>query len=220
MDLAEQVVETAGQPCTVRIGVVLAINPTVRVDIQGAVILPESVGVLGSYVAAVGDTVAVLGQAVEGDDTSASTWLILGPTTASSAGALSHAGRQIMAAAQVENAGVFINMTGLTFPFVKRRDGSLIHARMAGASFASVAANGGEFSARILDAAGAQVAEQVIASMFYNAALTHGSWSGFDDIPNIPAGAYTIQARFRRYVGAAAIQTDNNDRLSLYFDEV
>lgn len=218
MDLAGAVVTSAGQPAITRVARITAVDP-IKVELDEVPLDPAAVGCVSSYVPRAGDTVALVGQAVDGSGTSASSWLIVGASVNSGSGAFSHNGIQIMASVQSENLGVFTDITGLTFPFTKRRNGSLIHARLAGSSFASAIGGGGEYTARIL-ADGVQVAEEVLASFFYNLANNHGSWMGFDDIPNIPAGSYTIQGRFRRYTGGGAIQFDNNDRLSLYFDEV
>jgi hypothetical protein len=220
-DLATAVTAAAGQPVTSRVGTVLAVNP-IQVDMGGTILDAAVVGCASSYLPRTGDTVVLIGQAVEGGDTSGSTWMITAACVNSGSGAFSHNGIQAMAQVQSEGAGVFTNMTGITFPFTKRRAGSLIHGRIAGASFSSVAAAGGEFAARVtVTATGVQVALKVLGSMFYNAALTHGGWAGFDDIPNIAAGSYTVQAQFRKYIGGVGnIQTDQNDRISLFFDEV
>jgi hypothetical protein len=217
--LAAGISEAAGQPLTSRVGTIMGVSPLL-VDIGGSALNPAVVGCVSSYIPRVGDTVVLLGQAVEGADSFASSWTIVGANSNVAASLQSHAGLQIMASAQFENAGTFTNVTGLTFAFTKRRAGSLIHGRVAGSGFSSVGANGIEMSARILDAAGSAVAEEVLGSFFFNDALKHHSWSGFDDIPAVPAGVYTVQARFRRYTGAGAVQFDTNDRLSLYFDEV
>jgi hypothetical protein len=220
MDLADAVVDAAGQPLTSRVGTILAVNP-IQVDLAGTILNPAVVGCVSSYLPRTGDTVTLVGQAVEGADSSGSTWMIVGASVNSGSGAFSHNGIQVMAGIQSEGAGVFTNMTGVLFPFTKRRPGSLIHGRMGGSAFSSVIGAGGEFAARILNAAGVQVALKVLASQFYNASLNHGAWVGFDDIPNIAAGSYTVQGQFRKYVGGAGnIQVDNNDRISLYFDEV
>lgn len=219
-DLADAVVETAGQPLTSRVGTIEAVTPTIRVNMGGTILNPAVVGCASSYLPRVGDTVALVGQAIEGAESSGSTWMIVGACVNSGSGAFSHNGIQVMASVQSNNTGVFANIAGLLFPYTKRRAPSLIHARIAGSAFSTVAAAGGEFTARILDAAGAAVAEQVIGSHFWNPAVTHLGWSGMADIPNVPAGTYTVQGRFRLYVGASAISFDTNDRLSLFFDEV
>lgn len=218
-DLAGAVTAAAGQPLTSRVGTIVSVNP-IQVDMGGTILEPAVVGCASSYLPRAGDTVVLLGQSVEGGDTSGATWMIVSSVGNIATAGGGRGGDQVMASVQSEGAGVFTTITGLTFPFTKRRTGSLIHARFAGSSFASATGLGGEFTARILSGA-VQVAEQVIASSFYNAALTHGGWTGFDDIPNVPAGSYTITARFRKYVGGAGnIQFDTNDRLSLYLDEV
>lgn len=218
-DLAVAVDQAAGQAATVRIGTITSVAP-LRIDLGGTSLLTESVGCVSSYIPRLGDTVVLVGQSVQGADTSGSTWLIVGACSNSGSSQFSHNGIQILASAQSEGAGVLTNVTGLVFPFTKRRSGSLLHGRIAGAAFASTIGGECEFTARILDAAGVQVGEKVLASFFYNAAGTHASWSGFDDIPAIPAGAYTVQGRFRRSAGPGSISINDDDRLSLYFDEV
>jgi hypothetical protein len=221
-DLADAVVETAGQPLTSRVGTIEEVNP-IRVNMGGTILDPAVVGCASSYLPRIGDTVVLVGQAVDGAESSGSTWMIVAACVNSGSGEFSHNGIQIMGAVQSNNTGVFVDITGLLFPFTKRRSGSLIHAKMAVSAYANAAAAGGEFSARILDySSGAAVAvsEMVLASHFWNAALTHLGFAGFNDIPNVPAGSYMVQGRFRLYVGAAFIQFDNNDRLSLFFDEV
>lgn len=218
-DLALAVDQSAGQPSTTRVGIITSVAP-VTVELDEQPLNPAVVGCVASYSPRVGDNVVLLGQAIEGADTSASSWTMVGANVNSGAGALSHNGIQIMASVQSNNTGVFQNIIGLTFTYTKRRAGSLIHGRLAGSAFSTVAAAGGEFAARITDTDGVLVTEKVLASHFYNDALKHLGWSGFDDIPNIPAGTYTVQGRFRLYIGAASISFDTNDRLSLYFDEV
>jgi hypothetical protein len=79
--LADQTAATPGQPSTVRVGTVQAINP-IQILMGGTVIDRDSLGFLTDYNPVVGDTVAILGQAVEGANSSASTWLVLGAINA------------------------------------------------------------------------------------------------------------------------------------------
>lgn len=75
--VAAAVVSAAGQPATVRVGTITALSPT-RVTMGGTVIDPEAVGFARDYSPVLGDVVALLGQSVEGTDSSGSTWLVLG----------------------------------------------------------------------------------------------------------------------------------------------
>lgn len=221
-DLAEAVVDTAGQPTTSRVGTILGVNP-IQVDVGGTALNPAVVGCVSSYLPRTGDTVVLLGQAVEGADSSGSTWLIIGACVNSGSGEFSHNGIQIQPAPHANNTGAFTDINGFLFPFTKRRNASLLHGRMALSAYSSANAAGGEFTARIISYAtgvGVAISETVLASFFFNPQLTHFGFGGFNDIPNIPAGAYFIQARFRLYTGAAFIQVDGNDRLSMFFDEV
>ena len=72
--LPTQVRTAVGQPATVRIGKVVTVSP-LTVDVQGSVL--TDVGVLGSYLPAVGDTTPLLGQSPQsGSDPT--TWLAMG----------------------------------------------------------------------------------------------------------------------------------------------
>ena len=76
-DLPAAVVESAGQPATVRVGTVLAGTPPL-IDLGGTPLNNDAVGFLGTYVPVAGETVVLLGQSVQGGDSSAATWLALG----------------------------------------------------------------------------------------------------------------------------------------------
>lgn len=72
--LAAAVVTSGGQAATVRVGTVTSITP-LQIDMGGTILDPAAVGIARDYAPVVGDVVALLGQSVEGADTSGSTWL-------------------------------------------------------------------------------------------------------------------------------------------------
>jgi hypothetical protein len=74
MGLPTQIRSAVGQPATVRIGVVVTVSP-LTVNVQTAVF--TDVGVLGSYLPTVGDTVALLGQSPQSGSDPTS-WLAMG----------------------------------------------------------------------------------------------------------------------------------------------
>lgn len=76
MTLPGAVFDAAGQPATVRIGVVVGVAP-LRVRIQATEIQGDSLGRIGSL-PALGDTVLLIGQSVHGANSSASSWVVLG----------------------------------------------------------------------------------------------------------------------------------------------
>lgn len=221
-ELASGISAAAGQAATTRVGTIAAVNP-MRVEVAGVGLLTESVGCVSSYQPRVGDTVALIGQSVEGADGFASSWLIVGASVNVGSGEFSHNGRAGIAPTISNNTGLFADITGFVFPFTKRRNSSVIHSRMAMSSFSTVANAGAEYTTRVISYAtgvGVAVAERVIVSGFWNAALTHHCWVGFDDIPNVPAGSYMLQARYRLYIGASFISMNADDRLSFFCDEV
>lgn len=74
--LPSQITQAAGAPATIRVGTISSTSPLV-LTIQGASFSGASVGVLGSYVPQLGDTVQVAGQSkAQGSDPSS--WVILG----------------------------------------------------------------------------------------------------------------------------------------------
>lgn len=80
--LAGAIFDAAGQPATIRVGVVEGVAP-LRVNVQGTIVQGESLGRIGTL-PALGDTVLLIGQSVRGASSSASTWICLGqilPTT-------------------------------------------------------------------------------------------------------------------------------------------
>ncbi len=213
MSFADQISKDRGQPATVRIGTVVSTDPLV-VSLQNTDLL--NVGSLTPNLA-VGDVVALLGQSAVSAD--GSSWLALGPIrTSDQVTASSTNGVQVMAVAQNNNTGVFANITGVTFTFVKTRPNSRVFMQMAGSSFSTAIATAGEFA--VLITGGAINQGEVVASFFYNVASTHLSWSGFRYLTGLPAGTYVIQGRFRLSVGAGAISFDTNDRISVAFTEV
>lgn len=216
MTFADQIAKDRGQPSTVRIGVVVSVAPLV-VSLQATGLV--DCGSLTPNLSA-GDVVALLGQSAVSAD--GSSWLVLGPITSSDQVTTSSStGIQVMAAAQSNNTGVFANITGVSFTFIKRRENSRVFMHLAGSGFSTVAAAVGEYAALITSSTGVPAAtDNVIASFFYNAANTHASWSGFRYLTGLPAGTYTIQGRFRLSAGASFITFDANDRISLAFTEV
>lgn len=91
-DLAGEVVETAGQAATVRVGTVVQVTPTLRIDLGGTVINNDALGFANGWgPGRVGEIVALLGQSVAGAETSASTWLVIGGIGSAPSGAVSAA---------------------------------------------------------------------------------------------------------------------------------
>lgn len=74
--LPGRITAVSGAPATMRVGKISSTTPLV-LTVQGATFSGDAVGVLGSYVPGLGDTVTVVGQSkTQGSDPSS--WLILG----------------------------------------------------------------------------------------------------------------------------------------------
>ena len=218
MSFADQIAKDRGQPATVRIGTVLSVSPLV-VSVQGSAL--TNVGALNPGLVA-GDVVALLGQSAVSSD--GSSWLALGPlTTAGFVHTDNPAGIQVFTGVQNNATAVYATITGVTFTFRKLRANSRVVMHFAGSSFASAIGVIGEFALRITDTAGVVPAtDQSVASLFYNIAVTHLSWSGTRILGAgvLPAGLYTITGQFRNVGGAGNVSFDANDRLSAIFTEV
>lgn len=215
MSVADQISKNRGQPATVRIGTVTSVLPLI-VSVQGSEF--TDVGSTGPLV--VGDVVALLGQSAVSAD--GSSWLALGNVIPAASVGVNAVGLQTMASAQSNATAVFANITGVGFTFVKLRDNTRIFAQMAGSSFSTGLGNAAEFGTQVTHSSGFPApTDEVLASFFYNATLTHMSWSGFRYLSGYPAGTYTITGRFRLYIVAAGNTSfDANDRISLSFTEV
>lgn len=74
MSLAGSIAEVAGQPATMRVGVVTSTSP-LTVNVQGTPF--TGMGRIGA-VPAVGSTVLMLGQSVQGSRSSGSSWVVVG----------------------------------------------------------------------------------------------------------------------------------------------
>lgn len=76
MSFPEQIVNSAGQPATVRVGTVVSTSP-LTVEVQGEPF--TNLGLLNVAAApGLGAVVLLLGQAVKGAKSSGSSWIILG----------------------------------------------------------------------------------------------------------------------------------------------
>lgn len=75
-ELAATIVDSAGQPATVRVGTVTSVNP-LGISLGGAPMNMEAVGVIGSGFA-IGGPALLLGQSVKGGSSSGSSWVALG----------------------------------------------------------------------------------------------------------------------------------------------
>jgi hypothetical protein len=84
--LSAAVVATAGWPAVTRTATIVSTNP-LQIDMGGTILDPAMVGILGAYIPNVGDVVVLLGQTVQGAESSASTWLLLDRITSAASGA-------------------------------------------------------------------------------------------------------------------------------------
>lgn len=76
MSLPDAINRAAGQPATIRVGVVVDASPLI-IDMQGTLLQGDNLGRVGTA-PALGDVVLLLGQSVRGAGSSGSSWVCLG----------------------------------------------------------------------------------------------------------------------------------------------
>lgn len=76
MSFSAEIINTAGQPLTARVGTVIDTSPF-QVDVQGTIFQGDRLGIIGST-PAVGSVVLLLGQSVKGAKSSGSSWVVMG----------------------------------------------------------------------------------------------------------------------------------------------
>lgn len=119
--LADVIQGAAGQPASVRIGVVESIDPLV-ISAQGAPF--DNIGLLNSYGPALGDTVALLGQSSDSGSDPAS-WLALGAVTGATAGRGLSQILTVAATALLSLTGVTTDVPGAVLNFNTARPGAV-----------------------------------------------------------------------------------------------
>lgn len=223
-DIAQAVQDATGQPSTVRIGRVDSVSP-LQINLGGTILGLEALGILTPYTPSVGDTVALLGQSVEGAQSTGSSWLVLGAIVPSTSGLLGENGINTPgpAGGLGTTSATFVNMNAaLTFQFTKRLANTRILATFLGASYATVGGTNTQFAALATDnATGIIYGDFSLAQFYFNDANSHRSWGGFNYLAAgaMPVGTYTVIGRFRRISGTGTLTIDDNDRFSLAFRE-
>lgn len=200
--LSAAVVATAGFPAVSRTGTIESVVP-LQVAVGGSILDPAVVGILSSYSPAVGDVVALLGQTVQGAESSASTWMVLGRIGPGLQGNVSRATRsQLLNADAIVSSAAYVNFAGIpTITIVKRAASSMLHVRWGTTFFVDNAACGPSFAAGVA-ANGVTVGDFEIGRI--QQTLTAGvrlQFFGEQSIPNIPAGLIVVTGRFAR-IGA------------------
>lgn len=116
---------------------------------------------------------------------------------------------------QTRNVGTFGNLGTVSATFVKVASGTRIAYSFFASGFSDAAQTAVEYAINIGST------DYVTAFFFYNPANTHHTAANTGHIAaGLAAGTYTVQARWRRAIGAGTLNTDANDRVSMRLQEV
>lgn len=192
-------------------GVVTAVNP-LAVLVRGATVT-RSLGVLGSYVPAIGDNVQIMRQDA--------TWLILGvgaPATDAS-GTLVNYNNNTAAATTV--LATFTNINPVRFNWTKRLATTRVRVDLAVSCFTSAVTTKTRFGIDFINVNVVPPSPRVtMAEMLINPANTHTTIAAHDVFSGFAAGTYTVQLLWLRVSGAGTLTINADDWISLMITEV
>jgi hypothetical protein len=192
-------------------GIVSAVSP-LTVLIRGAGVT-GSLGVLGSYVPAVGDNVQVLRQDA--------TWLVLGVSSAGTnvAGAAGNYNNNTAAATTI--LGTFSNVNPVRFDWTKRFAGTRVRVDLAASCFTTAINTKVRFGVDFINTAVSPSSpRRNIFEMLINPANDHTPMSGLDVFSGFAAATYGVQLIWLRVSGAGTLTINADDWVSLMVTEV
>lgn len=192
-------------------GVVTAVNP-VTVAVRGASI-SDSLGVLGSYIPAIGDNVQLLRQDA--------TWLVLGAGAGNTDASATVANYNDNTAAATTAAAAYSNVNPVRFTWVKRFPTTRVKVELSASCFSSAIATTPRFGVDFINTAVVPPSPRVdMVQMQLNPANTHTPLVAQDVFSGIAAGTYTVQLIWLRVAGAGTLTINADDWVSLMITEV
>lgn len=183
------------------------------VSLDGSSGVPQPVKCFESVVIDVGDRVGLI--RFEGE------WIIVGnytPTTWA----------DVLIGAQFisgnTTSGTFVDMPGSpSVAFVKVRDSTQLQLTLGVAWYAAGMTGSGvtEFAYLIRYPDGVTTLDLLIIRRGVNLATTHAdTYGGLTTVLTLPAGGYSITARWRRVSGNGTLTVDANDQITMHVKEV
>lgn len=119
------------------------------------------------------------------------------------------------AASDATSSAAYANLLGTSsFAFTKQDAASRLKVTIHAGGFVSVAGTRPMYGV-LLGATDYDVVSQTI-----NVINSHTNISGFSYLTSVPAGAYTVQGRWRRAAGTGSITRNNEDWLSISVKEL
>lgn len=209
--LAEAVDEVLPPDNELVTGVVTAVSP-LTVLIRGAGVT-GSLGVLGSYVPAVGDNVQVLRQDA--------TWLVLGVSSAASNVTGSPGNYNNNTAAATTAAAVFSNVAPVRFDWAKRFATTLVRVDLAVSCYTTAVNTKVRFGVDFINTSVTPSSpRRTVFEMLINPLNDHTPMSGLDLFSGFAAGTYAVQLIWLRVSGAGVLTINSDDWVSLMVTEV
>jgi hypothetical protein len=193
------------------VGVVAAVNP-LTVSVRGALI-SRSLGVLGSYIPAVGDNVQIIRQ-----DAS---WLVLGVGNNGTDASLTLANYNSNTAAATTVLGTFTNVNPVRFAWTKRFASTRVRVDLSASCFTSAIATKPRFGVDFINVAAVPPSPRVaMMEMLINTANEHVALSAQDVFSGFGVGTYQVQLIWLRVAGAGTLTINADDWVSLMVTEV
>lgn len=188
---------------------VVSVDP-LAVDIRGGAV---PVGVAGSYIPAIGDTVAVLRQG--------GTYLALGANAPGVDATNTVNGFNGIPTGDTTTSAAYTNFDTVSFMFTKRFNSTAVRIDYVVSCYTVGAVDTKpQFGIDFVDQTTLAVYRYDIFSMLINPISTHTPMSAVAKITGLPAGVYEAQAIWLRASGAGTLTVDSNDWVSLMASEV
>jgi hypothetical protein len=130
---------------------------------------------------------------------------------------------------QTTTSATFVDMPGATTPsvaFLKRYDLTAVRFGLLAHMFVTVQPTVVQTAVRIAGTTGTDTAstftpiDVVSGQLNFNVTGTHLPLAGWARAVSIPAGSYTLTARWRRISGTGVLTVDQNDLIALEVDEI
>lgn len=114
-------------------------------------------------------------------------------------------------ATDTTTSATFVNLAGsISLSFTKLRSDTNLEVDMRASAFIT-----GSTNTKVSFAVQIDATDYEVVGMLINPASTHTFMAGVQLIPNIAAGTFTIQGRWRRIVGTATLSRNADDWISL-----
>lgn len=208
MSLPQSIINAMPSDNELVIGTVQTVNPLTVAVRGGAVVMP---GVVGSYIAAVGDTVQLIRQNA--------TWLIIGAVASGDDATNTINGFNNNTAAATTTNPAYTNVNPVRFTFTKRFPGSRVRVDLDVSCFTSAVTTKPRFGVDFINVPLGSPRRD-LTEMLINTANEHTTLGCHTTFSGFLAGEYTVQLIWLRVSGAGTLTINSDDWVSLLVSEV